>query len=155
MVVFGAIDFGLFVCDFKRSREMPVAPNCVLGESLQFRQCLLLRRKAGGAAPAEVLPKAFGVLRVDPSKFEVTVGKKEIVLTATEFKLLEYLLATRGRVATRESLLDRVWGYDSAITTRTVDTHIKRLREKLGQASAYIETIRGVGYRFLEHPDKR
>lgn len=94
----------------------------------------------------------FGPLHVDTSKFQVTVGKEPIHVTALELKLLTFLHSLRGRVATRDVLLDRVWGYDATLTTRTVDTHIKRLREKLGVAGTYIETIRGVGYRFKEVP---
>ncbi len=98
-------------------------------------------------------PLSFGTLNIDPARFQVKVGKDEVRLTAIEFKLLQYLLSNRGRVATRDLLLDRVWGYDAALTTRTVDTHIKRLREKLGRAGDYIETIRGIGYRFKEKVD--
>jgi two-component system phosphate regulon response regulator PhoB len=74
----------------------------------------------------------------------------EVVLTAKEFLLLEALMRRPGRVMTRERLLDDVWGSDIAVTTRTIDTHLKRLREKLGAASDLIETVRGVGYRFAE-----
>ena len=80
------------------------------------------------------------------------MGKQEVRLTALEFKLLQHLLNNKGRVSTRDMLLDQVWGYDAALTTRTVDTHIKRLREKLGKAGDYIETIRGIGYRLKENP---
>jgi two-component system, OmpR family, phosphate regulon response regulator PhoB len=97
--------------------------------------------------------QSFGLLHLDPSKFQVKVDKEEVRLTALEFKLLQYLLSSKGRVATRDMLLDQVWGYDAALTTRTVDTHIKRLREKLGRAGDYIETIRGIGYRFKEKPE--
>jgi DNA-binding response OmpR family regulator len=93
---------------------------------------------------------AFGILSLDPSKYEVKVKGQITKLTALEFKLLKYLLDMKGRVATRDMLLDRVWGYDSELNTRTVDTHIKRLREKLGEAGKYIETFRGLGYRFVE-----
>lgn len=95
-------------------------------------------------------PLTFHKLTLDPEKFEVKVDQKPVSLTALEFKLLQYLFQFKGRVATRDILLDRVWGYDSELNTRTVDTHIKRLREKLGEAGNYIETIRGVGYRFKE-----
>lgn len=95
---------------------------------------------------------SFGILSLDPAKFEVKVGKEEVRLTVLEFKLLQHLLKRRGQVATRDILLDQVWGYDAALTTRTVDTHVKRLREKLGKAADYIETIRGVGYRCREKP---
>lgn len=91
-----------------------------------------------------------GSLFVDPERFLVKVHNTEVRLTAIEFKLLCYLHSIRGRVATRDVLLDHVWGYDSALTTRTVDTHVKRLRQKLGKAGDYIETIRGIGYRFKE-----
>ncbi len=94
----------------------------------------------------------FGQLHVDTAKFKVQFGKQEFRMTAIEFKLLKYLLTTKGRVATRDMLLDQVWGYEAALTTRTVDTHVKRLREKLGKAGDYIETIRGIGYRFKENP---
>ena len=69
-------------------------------------------------------------------------------LTATEFRLLTYLLRHRGRVQTREMLLDRVWGYSFEGYARTIDTHIRRLRKKMGAAQNLIETVRGVGYRF-------
>ena len=67
-------------------------------------------------------------------------------------RLLQHLLKNKGRIATRDLLLDSVWGFEAALTTRTVDTHIKRLRAKLGAAADYIETIRGVGYRFRDNP---
>ncbi|MBI4211160.1 MAG: response regulator transcription factor [Deltaproteobacteria bacterium] len=94
--------------------------------------------------------QTVGVLTLDSEKFYMAVEGKEVKLTALEFRLLQYLIATRGRIATRDVLLDQVWGYDAALTTRTVDTHVKRLREKLGVAGDYIETIRSVGYRFKE-----
>jgi two-component system phosphate regulon response regulator PhoB len=78
------------------------------------------------------------------------VQDQEITLTAKEFQLLESLMRRPGRVMTREKLLDEVWGSDIAVTTRTIDTHLKRLREKLGVAADLIETVRGVGYRFSE-----
>jgi two-component system phosphate regulon response regulator PhoB len=78
------------------------------------------------------------------------VKKRRIELTATELKLLTTLIERRGRVQSRDTLLNDVWGYESMIDTRTVDTHIRRLREKLGPAADYIETIRGFGYRMVE-----
>lgn len=110
----------------------------------------ILRRTKEVSGSKDKDPFSFGLLQVDPEKFEVKVGKHEVHLTALEFKLLQYLFLNKGRVATRDMLLDRVWGYEAALTTRTVDTHIKRLREKLEAAGNYIETIRGVGYRFKE-----
>ena len=90
----------------------------------------------------------FGPIRIDLDAHELRINDKEIVLTALEFKLLQHLVKRKGRVQTREQLLGDVWGYSAEVTTRTVDTHIKRLREKLGNTSKYIQTIRGVGYRF-------
>ena len=90
----------------------------------------------------------FGPIRIDLDAHELKINDKEIVLTALEFKLLQHLVKRKGRVQTREQLLGDVWGYSAEVTTRTVDTHIKRLREKLGNTSDYIQTISGVGYRF-------
>jgi two-component system phosphate regulon response regulator PhoB len=117
---------------------------------LVLRVKAILRRLKDKKWSENVTPLNFGILNVDPSKFQVLVGKDEVRLTAIEFKLLQYLMTSKGRVGTRDILLDHVWGYDAALTTRTVDTHVKRLREKLGKAGDYIETIRGIGYRFRE-----
>jgi DNA-binding response OmpR family regulator len=87
-------------------------------------------------------------LRIDKSTFDVRVDGQRLELTATEFKLLTILVERRGRVQTRERLLYDVWGYNNAIDTRTVDTHMRRLREKLGGRASRLETIRGEGYRF-------
>ena len=95
----------------------------------------------------------FGRLKLDPSAHRCCVDDDEIVLTALEFRLLSTFLVRRGRVQSRETLLNDVWGIEADITTRTVDTHVKRLREKLGEAGAYVETLRGVGYRFRSRPD--
>ena len=117
---------------------------------------LLLRVKAAvrRLQPDEeqVTELAFGRIRVDESGHRVWVGEGEVQLTALEFKLLTTLLARRGRVQTRDMLLDDVWGIQADVTTRTVDTHVKRLREKLGEAGPYIETVRGVGYRMRSNP---
>lgn len=94
----------------------------------------------------------FGVLRVERAAHRVFVEGEEVRLTALEFKLLLKLYDARNRVQTRAILLDDVWDIEAEVTTRTVDTHIKRLREKIGAAGRYIETVRGVGYRFAEHP---
>ncbi|HDS30971.1 MAG TPA: response regulator [Firmicutes bacterium] len=91
---------------------------------------------------------SIGVLSIDSPGHRVWVEGEEVTLTALEFRLLENLVSRRGRVQTRDMLLSDVWGIDADVTTRTVDTHIKRLREKLGPAGEHIETIRGVGYRF-------
>ena len=106
----------------------------------------VLRRAGGKSAPAEVLK--FDDLTVDIGKHEVTHKGKAIDLTVTEFKLLATLMERRGRVQSRDRLLTDVWGYEGDVDTRTVDTHMRRLREKLGRAADYVETVRGVGYRF-------
>ena len=90
----------------------------------------------------------FGPITMNLDAHDVSVEGKNILLTALEFKLLKHLLKRKGRVQTRDQLLGDVWGYSSEVTTRTVDTHIKRLREKLGKPGELIQTIRGVGYRF-------
>ncbi|HET9953612.1 MAG TPA: response regulator [Polyangiaceae bacterium] len=94
----------------------------------------------------------FGTLRVDRDAHRVWVGDEEVELTALEFKLLVTLYDRKNRVQSREVLLDTVWGIENKISTRTVDAHVKRLREKMGAARDYIETVRGVGYRFAEAP---
>ncbi len=92
----------------------------------------------------------FGDLLIDGPRHLVNWRGKKVDLTATEFKLLMLLAQRRGRVQSRDQLLRDVWDYQSAIDTRTVDTHMRRLREKLGAASKYLDTVRGVGYRFVE-----
>ena len=90
----------------------------------------------------------FDSLEIDLAAHRVKLDDKEISLTAKEFALLQYLTERMGRVQTRDALLDEVWGYNSEVTTRTVDTHVKRLRSKLKHVGSNIETVRGVGYRF-------
>lgn len=110
----------------------------------------ILRRVKG--EPEEPASAEFGRLRLDFLAHRVFVDGREVELTAIEFKLLRALHGRGNRVQTRTTLLDEVWGIHAAITTRTVDTHIKRLREKLGPAGTYIETVRGSGYRFSDEP---
>jgi two-component system phosphate regulon response regulator PhoB len=108
----------------------------------------ILRRAAGKIAPSEILK--FAEIEVDLPKHEARVKGRAIELTATEFKLLATLMERRGRVQSRDRLLTDVWGYEGDVDTRTVDTHVRRLREKLGKSADYIETVRGVGYRFAD-----
>ncbi len=108
----------------------------------------LLQR--GRPAPEQEQMLKFGELLIDSPRHQVSWRGKAIELTATEFKLLTILAQRRGRVQSREQLLRDVWEYNSLIDTRTVDTHMRRLREKLGPASKYLDTVRGVGYRFLD-----
>jgi DNA-binding response OmpR family regulator len=115
---------------------------------LVLRVQSVLRRNNAPVEPADVLK--LGDITVDRIRHQVTIRGKELDLTATEFKLLTTLIERRGRVQSREVLLNDVWGYESSIDTRTVDTHVRRLREKLGKAADCIETIRGFGYRMLD-----
>lgn len=118
---------------------------------LMLRVQAVLRRH-GGATSSPPEETSFGALRIDTDGYRVWVDGKETTLTALEFRLLVLLVERRGRVQTREGLLSDVWGIDADVTTRTVDTHVKRLRQKLGAAGAYIETLRGVGYRCRPTP---
>jgi two-component system phosphate regulon response regulator PhoB len=105
----------------------------------------ILRR---GEKPEETLQA--GAILVDPARHQVRVNGKRVYLTSLEFKLLWTLMQRRGRVQNRDKLLNDVWGYETVIDTRTVDTHVRRLREKLGKAGDAIETVRGFGYRLCE-----
>jgi two-component system phosphate regulon response regulator PhoB len=93
-------------------------------------------------------PVTIGAIEIDPLGHSVSVDGKPVQLSAAEFKLLNYLMHRSGKVAPRGRLLSEVWGYEHAVETRTIDTHIQRLRKKLGNAGRLIETIRGFGYRF-------
>ncbi len=120
---------------------------------------LLLRivailRRASGEDDRDVDDLTFGAISVNTAAHRVTLAGDEIALTALEFKLLTTFLMRKGRVQTREVLLNDVWGIHANVMTRTVDTHVKRLREKLGDAGKYIETLRGVGYRFKESAEE-
>src|SRR6266480_2306036 len=101
-----------------------------------------------GEKPEETLQA--GSITIDPARHHVRVSGKRVHLTSLEFKLLRTLIQRRGRVQERDKLLNDVWGYESVIDTRTVDTHVRRLREKLGKAGDAIETVRGFGYRLRE-----
>ena len=118
---------------------------------LLLRVAAILRRIQDDAPTSSVIQ--FGFLRIDRDAHRVWVDGNEVELTPLELKLLVILHERKNRVQSRESLLDEVWGITAEVTTRTVDTHVKRLREKLGPAADYIETVRGTGYRFSESPD--
>jgi len=111
-------------------------------------QSILRRSIEPTGGPGKIL--AHEGLELDPARHRVTVDGQEIELTTIEFKLLEDLMSRPGRVQPRDSLLERVWGYRSGVESRTVDTHVRRLREKIGRAGDFIETVRGIGYRFAE-----
>lgn len=117
---------------------------------------LRLRAVLRRTEPTETRPSTleFGLIKLDEEAHRVWVDDEELALTALEFRLLRAFLNRRGRVQTRDTLLSDVWGIEADITTRTVDTHVKRLRQKLGRAGEYIETLRGVGYRCRATPDE-
>ena len=106
----------------------------------------LLRRSA--VAPVSE-KSSVGPFVLDRSALKVTLEGRRLDLTSTEFKLLTLLITKEGAIQSREDLLQEVWGYSSTVDTRTVDTHMRRLREKLGDHALYLETIRGEGYRFI------
>jgi two-component system phosphate regulon response regulator PhoB len=108
-------------------------------------------RRISGHAPEDPIVK-LGDITLDRAQHKVSVKGKVLDLTATEFKLLATLMERRGRVQSRDVLLNDVWSYDSLIDTRTVDTHVRRLREKLGKAGNHVETVRGFGYRMENIP---
>ena len=105
----------------------------------------VLRRRSPEEHPSDL---RFGILSVSPLRHEVLVNDRQVPLTYKEFLLLQLLLENRDRVMTREVLLDRIWGLGAERENRTLDVHIRTLRQKLGDAGVYIQTIRGVGYRF-------
>lgn len=110
----------------------------------------LIFKRLGTEAPGPVRELRAGQVLLDEERHAVSVAGEPIELTATEFKLLKLLLERKGRVQTRENLLVNVWNYDTDTETRTIDTHIRRLREKMGTEAVLIETIRGVGYRIVD-----
>jgi|TARA_B100001093_G_C26488172_1_gene867840 two-component system phosphate regulon response regulator PhoB len=120
---------------------------------LILRVKAILKRGVSIEKNTEDAEDSFGELTINYEEHQAYINGHEIFLTALEFKLLKHLIKRKGRVQSRDQLLEDVWGYSSNVTTRTVDTHIKRLREKLGSVSDHIQTIRGVGYRFSRSSD--
>ena len=110
---------------------------------------ILNRNQSGGSVNNKNRIQIAGVV-LDDSLHELTVDGEVVILTATEFRLLKLLMLRKNRVQTRENLLVNVWNYDTDIETRTVDTHVRRVREKLGPYANMIETIRGVGYKAVD-----
>ncbi len=117
---------------------------------LVLRVEAILRRTVPNAAVEGPQVITLGALLIDVPAHRVEVLGEEVLLTALEFRLLLDLATRAGRVQSRDALLERVWGYAPNVETRTVDTHVKRLREKLGDGAKQIETVRGVGYRALK-----
>jgi two-component system phosphate regulon response regulator PhoB len=137
-------------------RELLLRVNAVLrGRGGAAVAAAAARKGPGASATAAVvrtLRRKFtiGPLRVDVDGHYVFVKQSEIHVSAIEMRLLVYLIEHRGRVRSREDLLEDVWGYKPGVSTRTVDTHVKRLRDKLGSAGSLIETVRGTGYRLAD-----
>jgi two-component system phosphate regulon response regulator PhoB len=117
-------------------------------KELMLRVLVILKR-AGDGDDGQALLQLNGI-NLDVEHHSVRVRNKVVELTATEFRLLRLLMQERGKVQTRETLLQKVWNYQNDMETRTVDTHIRRLREKLGEEGSGLETVRGVGYRMVE-----
>ena len=113
---------------------------------LMLRVSSILKRSKEKASNDEKI--VIGDIEINLASHRVFISGIEVELTAKEFELLKYLTERNGRIQTRELLLEHVWGYNNSVTTRTVDTHIKRLRSKIGEVGTRIETVRGVGYRF-------
>ena len=109
----------------------------------------ILKRGKNHEETAKNILEAEGIV-VNLSKHQVTVQNKKIDLALMEFKLLSTLMERRGRVQSRESLLRDVWGFKEEVSSRTIDTHVKRLREKMGKSGKAIETVTGIGYRFKD-----
>ena len=117
---------------------------------LLLRTSKMLRRSGSRSEPAGQSRIEIAGVVIDEDLHQLTVDGKNVILTATEFRLLKLLMERKGRVQSRDHLLVNVWHYDTDIETRTVDTHVGRVREKLGQHAHMIETVRGVGYRAVD-----
>jgi DNA-binding response OmpR family regulator len=126
----------------------PFSPN-----ELVARVRALLRRTKR-SSPQKSPTVAYGPIVVDAGQHTVSIGGADVSLTAKEFLLLEYLLQHRGRVLSRDLLLTDVWGYRYTGGTRTVDVHVRRLREKLPLLATALVTVKQFGYKLLEHPDQ-
>ena len=116
---------------------------------LMLRVSAILKRGLEGYETSSVLN--VNGINLDVEHHRVQVKEGPVELTATEFRLLRLLMQERGKVQTRETLLQKVWNYENDMETRTVDTHMRRLREKLGDEGSWLETVRGVGYRMIEN----
>jgi two-component system phosphate regulon response regulator PhoB len=114
---------------------------------LRVRAVARRRQDQGVAKP---IPVRSGKMQLDRGTMTASMGGKKLALTSTEFRLLELLVRRVGNIQSREVLLSEVWGYEASLDTRTVDTHVRRLRDKLGKTGKFIETVRGSGYRLNE-----
>lgn len=135
----------------------PAGASDSLSKPFSMREVLARIEHALKRARPEVDPTRpieFGILRVDRDAQRVWVAGQETTLTPLEYKLLITLHDRRDQVQSRDTLLSDVWGISADVTTRTVDTHVKRLRSKLGEAADYVQTVRGIGYRFAGAPEE-
>ena len=141
------------VVGFEMGADDYVVKPFSVRELLLRIRAILRRAQLTSTMDGEADGMQFGPLKVDTVAHRVWVEGSDVKLTALEFRLLTTFLGRKGRVQTRDTLLSDVWGIHADVTTRTVDTHVKRLREKLRCAGQYIETLRGVGYRFSAQPE--
>ena len=136
-----------------RVRGFEVGADDYVTKPFSVRELVLrlraILRRAGAEHDASAPALALGPMRLDAAAHRFFVDGREVPLTALEFRLLTHLLSRVGRVQTRELLLEEVWGLSSSLETRTIDTHVMRLRDKLGPARHLLETVRGVGYRIV------
>jgi two-component system phosphate regulon response regulator PhoB len=119
-------------------------------KELSIRVGKLLARSATVTQTTKSMRIEISGVVIDAELHQLSIDGVEVILTATEFRLLQLLMERKGRVQSREHLLVAVWNYDTDIETRTVDTHVRRVREKLGPYAHLIETVRGVGYRAVD-----
>jgi two-component system, OmpR family, alkaline phosphatase synthesis response regulator PhoP len=122
---------------------------------LMARVKVVLRRHDAGTTGTEEPTIRAGIVEVDPETFTVRVRRREIFFPRKEFGILALLAGHPGKVYSREAILDRVWGGDVVVTDRTVDVHVRKIREKLGDDASLIETLKGVGYRFAAAKEER
>jgi two-component system alkaline phosphatase synthesis response regulator PhoP len=125
--------------------QKPISPR-----KLVARVKANIRRSESTAEPSEPPVITIGAVEINRSNYSVKIGRKELSFPRKEFEILALLASNRGKVFSREALLNRVWGKDVVVVDRTVDVHIRRIREKLGSESRVIETVKGVGYRYRE-----
>ncbi len=121
---------------------------------LMARIAALLRRSSAGEGPADADVLTLAEIQIDRGRHRVSVSGEPIALTLTEFRLLEALTGARGRVLSRDQLMDKALGVDVIVTDRTIDVHVTNLRRKLGPAKRHIQTVRGLGYRIREQDDE-
>ena len=132
---------------------LEVGADDYLPKPFENREILLrvqsaIRRLSKSLPVLETSEEMFGIVRIDNAKHRIWIDEEEVNMTITEYKLLMHLLTNIDKLCSRGDLLEDVWELPPTLNTRTVDTHIKRLRQKMGKAANYIQTVRGAGYRF-------